>query len=180
MTIERTAMPATVVAGDGLILNRADLQTAYPSGSGWTLQLVIAPASGGASTNFAGVADAQGWKFTLSSAATTQMAAGSFTYAIQGSLGGERTTIENGFVRILADPVGNADKRSPSRRCLDAIDAMLEGRASEAEKRFRFEDGREVEYIPLDELLRLRKFYARAVEIEERGRGGPSRILTRM
>ncbi len=72
--------------------------------------------------------------------------AGSGTLVLQVSLEG----IEAGTV---------IDNRNEAQRNLDAIDAMLAGKASAGVRRYRI-NNRELESYGIDELLKLREFWA--------------------
>ncbi|SFO63572.1 hypothetical protein SAMN05216567_101887 [Variovorax sp. OK605] len=70
------------------------------------------------------------------------------------------------------------DVRSHARRTLDAIEAVLEGRATSATAEYEI-NGRRLKYIPLNELHAMRSKYQREVAAEE-GKSGPRGVSGRI
>lgn len=177
MTLNR--MPAQLIAGDSLRL--AIPSGDYPSGAGWAVSLVLQPLAGGAPVTVAATASGAEWIVAIASSTSDDLAPGAYRYLIAASLSGDRTTIEVGELAVLPDPAKPAqDQRSAARRALDAIDAVLEGRASSEDMKFTFADGRALEKIPHADLLALRKHYARIVAREATKGRGPKRVLVRL
>ncbi|MCG2600563.1 MAG: hypothetical protein KBO59_23955 [Achromobacter sp.] len=174
-----TSMPARIVAGDSLTLGIA--AGSYPAADGWAVSLTLQPIAGGTPVEVGGTDGAQEWVLTLTSAVSANLSIGAHRYLIAATKAGERSTIAFGEVLVLANPASDAtDQRSPARRALDAIDAVIEQRASSADMKFVFEDGRSIEKVPHADLLRLRAHYARIVEREKRARAGPRRVKVRL
>lgn len=98
-----------------------------------------------------------------------------------------RTSAEPGWLEVLPDPAasGRIDWRSQNRRTLDAINAVIEKRASVDQESVSI-SGRSLSRTPVADLLLLRDRYARLVRDEEAleaiAAGVPTgrRILTRM
>jgi hypothetical protein len=177
MTFSR--MPASLIAGDSLRL--AIPAGNYPASEGWAASLVLQAMAGGSPTTVAGADEAGDWEFLLTSATSAALAAGTYRYVIAASKTGERTTLDHGEVQVQPDPAdANTDQRSAARRALDAIDAVLESRASSEDMKFTFADGRALEKVPHAELLTLRKHYARIVARETNKGRGPKRVLVRL
>lgn len=177
MTFSR--MPALLIAGDSLRLAIADGD--YPASEGWSVALVLQAMAGGTPTTVNGTASGDDWVLTLTSAASAALVAGAYRYAIAATNAGDRQTIDHGEVQVRPDPASPAtDQRSPARRTLDAIDAVLESRASSEDLKFTFADGRALEKVPHGELLALRKHYARIVAREANKGLGPKRVLMRL
>lgn len=71
----------------------------------------------------------------------------------------------------LADAVENYDGRSKAQQILDAVDAMLAGKATLDQQEYTIGDGdssRMLKRIPIPELVKLRETYARIVARERR------------
>lgn len=178
--MDLTSMPVQIIAGDSLALALRDAASLYPAADGWAVTLTITPMAGGIPVAVAATGGAESWDIALSSAQSASLAAGDHRYFIAATKAGDRYSILFGSVHVLANPAANTDQRSAAQRALDAIDAVLEGRARQSESKFVFEDGREIQYLPPSELLQLRNFYAQRVAVEKRGRSGPSRVLVRL
>lgn len=101
--------------------------------------------------------------------------------------GGARKSVETGWVDFLPDPAvsGRVDHRSHARRTLEAIEAVLEGRASVDQMAVTL-NGRSLSRTPLAELTAFHDRYRRLVRDEEQqealaaGQASRRRILTRM
>lgn len=177
MTVNR--MPAQMIAGDSLRLSIAGGD--YPASEGWAVSLVLQKIAGGAPVTVNASDDGGDWSIVISSAASGQLQPGPHRYLIAATKAGDRSTIDHGQIEVLPDPAKPAqDQRSPARRALDAIDAVLEGRASSEDMKFTFADGRALEKIPHADLLALRKHYARIVAREATKGRGPKRVLVRL
>lgn len=172
-------VPARLVAGDSLTL--AIAVGDVPASEGWTVKLTLQPIDGGTPTVVNATDGAAEWLLELTSAQSATLVTGPQRYHIAATLGGERRTLAHGEIEVLPDPAqAGLDQRSPARRALAAIDAVLEQRASETDLKFVFEDGRSVEMMPHADLLRLRTHYARIVMREKNGRAGPRRVNMRL
>lgn len=89
----------------------------------------------------------------------------------------ERKTVGAGTVEVkpgLANVTAGMDLRSHAQKVLDAINATLEGRATQAQASITV-NGKAVSYMRPDELLNYQAVYQRRVDKEkakERGEGG--------
>lgn len=177
MTLSR--MPAQIIAGDSLRLVIAAGD--YPASAGWAVALVLQALAGAAPVTVNASDGSAEWSIALSSAASAQLAPGGYRYLIAATKDGDRSTIEAGQVEVLPNPAAAAtDQRTAARRALDAIDAVLESRASSEDLKFTFEDGRALEKVPHADLLALRKHYARIVAREKSKGRGPRRVMMRL
>ena len=172
-------MPAQLIAGDSLRL--AVPSGDYPAWAGWAVALVLQELAGGAPVTVTATDTGADWLLTVSSAVSAQLTPGRYRYIIAGTKDGDRSTISDGQIDVLPDPAAAAqDQRTPARRALDAIDAVLEGRAGSEDMKFTFADGRALEKVPHADLLALRKHYARIVARESTKGRGPKRVLMRL
>jgi hypothetical protein len=177
MTLNR--MPAQMIAGDSLRL--AVPSGDYPESAGWAVALVLQALAGGDPVTVAATADGEDWAVAVTSAVSTAFDPGPYRYMIAATKDGDRSTIDSGQIEVLPDPAKTAqDQRSPARRALDAIDAVLENRASSEDMKFTFADGRALDKVPHADLLALRKHYARIVAREATKGRGPKRVLVRL
>lgn len=153
----------------------------YPATDGWTLSHLLRPRSSGDLITIAAVADGADYLTTITTTTSAGWDAGEYTVTAQVAKVGARHTLDavalsagrltSTLVTILADPTeGDAyDDRSHARRTLDAINAMIEGRASKAQKSHTIRD-RTVEYLAPEELIKWRTYYAGLVASEEAAR----------
>lgn len=174
--------PATVTAGDRVRWRRDDLADTYDAESGWTLSYALNGPNGAAASATV-TADGNGWLAVLDASALVAGRWAWSLFASQAVFG--RYTIDSGELDVRPDPAAPGagyDPRSHARRVLDAINATIEGRASAADLKVTFADGRSIERIPHSELLTMRKHYARLVAGEDRkAKGiGPGRVLARL
>ncbi len=181
MTSIPTTEPLNVVAGDTVRWNRGDLLANYPGG---TLSYTFI----GANNPVVAVADATGTA-TLTASQTTSMMAGRWTFAASIVVGSERTTVNTGTVTVIPDPslgASGTTNLSHARRVLSAIEATIEGRASQSDLDVRLSDGRRIMSLAHTELLTLRNAYKSEVQREDiaerlaRGDKPRNRILVRM
>jgi hypothetical protein len=173
------AMPQSIVAGDSLRVIRADLGATYPAADGYSATFIFVPERGGSAVTIDGEASSGGWLLYAAGSVTADWAAGNWRWSVKVESDDGRFTAENGSMRILPDPASAADTRSHARKTLDALEAVIEGRASKTDMETTLADGRQIKRISHDELVKMRKTYAGLVAAEERkrGRGGPARIL---
>jgi hypothetical protein len=125
--------------------------------------------------------------FALNSADTASWAPGVYAWTLRAVDGdGNKAEVAKGHVEILPNPdlhPGGLDGRSHARRVLDAIEATLEGRATDdmAEITIR---GRTIKQTPLVDLMKLRDVYRRDVAAEARaerlGQGLPDNRFRRV
>lgn len=182
-------MQPDLIAGDSLSYE-TDIH-AYPPSQGWTAVLRLVPAAAGATPiKITATANPAADRFVwqVGPSTTANWAPGSYAWSIWVEKTGERYTQQSGRLMVAADPntlAAGTDTRSQAQRSLDAINAMLESRASDAQLRYKIM-GRELERYPLQDVLRLKAHFESAVAGEQRAAGladprGTSRsILVRM
>lgn len=138
---------------------------AYPAGV-WTLQLVL---RGPAVIDLAAVADGVNHVFSAPASTTTGWGAGRYWYSVRATDGVAKHEVESGHVEItpdLANASAGFDGRSHARIVLDAINAVIEKRATLDQERYRI-NNRELYRTPLGDLLKLRSEYERKVARED-------------
>lgn len=176
-------VPEQLIAGDTWVWTR-DL-TDYPASAytgAWYLEnkdgsiTVAASASGDTHTA------------TVAKATTAAYKAGEYrwSFVVTKISDSTRTKVESGWVSLLADPAisGKVDWRSHARKTLDAIEAVIEGRATTDQQAVTI-NGRSISRITIEELLRFRDYYKaevfseKAAESVAAGLGNPRRIFVR-
>lgn len=118
-----TTIPATIQAGD--VLAATWSLPDYPAAAGWAVRLTLINSA----ARYQATATGSGTTYALSvaSATTAAWVAGSYSWAIDATLSGARTTLATGAVRVLPDLAAAAtlDTRSNYRKALDAAETAL-------------------------------------------------------
>jgi hypothetical protein len=176
-------VPSDLVAGDLWVWTR-DLSTDYPAAT-WSGVWYFENAY----KTFNVAATATGNVFNASIAAATSAAyrAGRYRWQFVVTSGSTRKTAETGWVEVAPDPAaaGNLDRRTHARRVLDAIEATIEGRASNDQVSMSIA-GRSISRTPMTELITLRDKYRQFVADEESaddvaaGLGSKKRVFIRL
>jgi hypothetical protein len=112
-----------------------------------------------------------GWAITVTAATTELYTAGDYWYNIYmgKSSFSERYTAESGTIKILpnlSDVTETYDNRSHVKKTLDAIEAVIEGRATKDQMAYSIA-GRSLSLTPIPELIQLRQVYKREYLTEQ-------------
>lgn len=163
-------LPATATAG----LNFSALVDvpAYPAPEWALVAYIRGPKSVDLTATPAGTAH----QFSAPAGTTSEWAAGDYWYSLRATRGAEVVEIERGTLRVLPDLAAAGDGydgRSAAQIALDAINAVLEKRATLDQERYRI-NNRELYRTPIADLIKLRSFYAQQVRRENACRAGRS------
>lgn len=167
-------LPPNIAAG--VTFERCVTLADYPAPD-WVL---TAHLRGPDAIDLTAAADGAGHKFTEDAATTSTWAAGVYQYVIRATNGADVRQVEAGQLDILADLVAvdaGTDLRSHARRVLDAIEAVLEKRATLDQERYVIEGQngrRELWRTPVADLLKLRDTYRAEVRREDAAARGKS------
>lgn len=142
----------------------------YSAADGWALDYYF---RGAGSFDVSAEAQADG-SFLAIIGADTEAQPG--TYYFQGwvTKGGEKHVVARGECKVLTGLSGDVDAydgRSNAKKIVDAIDAMIAGKASLDQQEYTIGEGdstRALKRIPIPELIKLRETYARMVARERR------------
>lgn len=144
----------------------------------WTVTYYFRGA--GTGINVAGTADGTTHQFTIPAATSDTMAAGRYDYQAVAVKGSEKHLVDEGIVTVKASLAAlttatTFDGRSTAKKILDAIDALMQGKAALDQQKYLIATGvpgftsqREAERIDPEQLLELRKYYAGVVRAENR------------
>lgn len=169
-----TAIPATLTAGDsyGIVLSLSD----YPATSGWSLDFAIAGPSVKAWTS---AADGDGHRFTLSTADTTALTAGTYQWRVRATDGTNARVIQSGTLVVEADlgEVAPGATLSFAEEALPIVEAALRG-TLEGEMKMYMIAGRQVMTFTPDELMRLRGTLSAEVQARRTGTFGTPVLFT--
>ena len=152
-------MQDTLLAGDTLNY-RADI-AGYSAADGWALRLRLVPrSSAAASIEVTATQDGDDWLVRVPAATTAGWSAGDYSWVAWVEKSSESYTIETGQINVQPNlrTMVAADTRSHARRTLDAVEAVIEGRASSAVAEYAI-GGRSLKNTPVADLLVLRDKY---------------------
>lgn len=161
-------IPAAIYLGDTLDFTTSGL-TDYPAVGGWTLKLRLAPRSTGTAIDLTAAASGDDHQFTALATTTAAWAAGWYTFTGFAEKAGARYTVERGQVQLFAASstlAAGTDTRTHARKVLDAIEAVLENRATLDQESYAI-NGRSLKRMPIEQLLKLRQVYRAEVQGEE-------------
>jgi hypothetical protein len=165
--------PVQIQAGDtaGWSIDAPVLSdgTVCSAANGWALSYVLLGAAGKIAIDAA--EDGAGFAVDEPAVTTAAWAEGLYAWTLFAAKDPDRYTIRSGQVEILADPAAEgttaADARSHARRTLEAIEAVLEKRATKDQMGYTL-GSRRLDRTPVPDLLQLRDRYRAEVAAEER------------
>lgn len=159
-----TIEPGSIAAGDTLAFTRelAD----YPASAGWVLSYALRGLAG--AINFTASASGAIHAVTVAASVTATWPAGRYLWSAYVSKAGERYEVGTGqlVVRPNLAAAASLDTRGHARKVLDAIEAVLEGRATRDQEEYSIGD-RSLKRTPLADLVMLRQRYRAEVNREE-------------
>ena len=165
-----TQEPDTLVVGDRWMWRRPDLASIYdPSEYALTYEFHRDSGGGGANQfTITATETSDDYIIEVPSATTDAYVANAYIwYAfITRSSDSERIAVDNGRAELIDDFAdSNADVRSHAKTVLDAIEATIEGRASQDQMSYSIA-GRSLSRMSIDDLMTFRNRY-RAEYLEE-------------
>jgi hypothetical protein len=151
-------MKDSLIVGDTL-----DFMTSvpdYPATAGYTLKYRLIPRTSGTAILLTASASGDDYRAQEPPAVTETWAAGEYTWSAWVEKTGERYSVDSGIVTLKADPgvVAAYDGRSHARKVLDAIEAILEGRATLDQEEYAI-NGRSLKRTPIAQLMQMRDAY---------------------
>jgi hypothetical protein len=165
---------------------RRENLTDYPA-SVWTLTYWFKK-TGSSGANFSIVAAPDGDAFAIevAKATTAGYTAGDYTWAALVGDGTDQFEVDKGTTVLLPryDAAANLDDRSHAAKVLDAIESVIENRATKDQEEYSIA-GRSLKRTPLEELMKLRDTYRAEVYAEEqaelvRNGGSAGKIVARL
>lgn len=143
--------PTRIVAGDTAKWSKS--LPDFPAGAGWVLTYTMVNSTNRYTITCTALGDDH---LAAASAATTAgWVAGNYARRAQVALAGEVYTVFEDTVVVLAGFGAATDARSQARRNLEAVEAMLSGRASSAVAEYTIGE-RQLKYLSVPDLLVLR------------------------
>lgn len=171
MTITLYQIPAEIYAGfkTSWIINNSEY-----SPSVYTLKYTLKK-PGVAPLTLTGVADGENHLFTITSSNSAEYEPGTYYFQCYAEdSNGERFSISAGKIEVKATLLGQADAFDPrthAQKCLEAIEAVIEGRATSNQSSVKV-GTKELQYYSFTELLALRAYYRNEVESESGNESG--------
>ena len=151
-------IPKSTTAGTTLALSLA--LTAYPAPD-WSATLIL---RGAQSIDLTSRPDGKLHTFTTAADVTASWKPGDYWYSLRVTDGTEVYEVETGTLTVDPDlaAVSEFDGRTHAERTLQAIEAVIEGRASKDQDSYRI-NNRELRRTPISQLLKLRDVYRQEV-----------------
>jgi hypothetical protein len=137
----------------------------------WTLTYYLRGNAPGAQYEIAATADDEDFSIDVATTTTAGYIPGVYYWSAFVSQSGDRKLIAQGRLEVKTNPadvVLPADGRSHARRTLEAIEAVIERRATTDQQQYVFQAvGRSVTRMPIADLLKFRDKYAAMVAAED-------------
>ncbi len=166
--------PDELIIGDRWMWKRADLGADYPPAS-YSLKYSLR-AEGAGSTEIEINASESGADYVVEVASATTAGYTADTYAWQAYItrtsDSQRVLVDSGTVKIVANrDASTADPRTHAKIVLEAIEAVIESRASKDQEEYAI-NGRSLKRTPLKDLIMLRTTYRAEVAAETAAANG--------
>jgi hypothetical protein len=154
-----------ITSGDSL--NWKESVAEYPASDGWTLRFSLV--NGASKVEFSASSEGDDYAVSLSASVTSAWHPGRYRFQAYVSRAEDRHTVGTGTVDILPDfsSAATFDGRTHAERVLEAIEAVIEKRASRDQESYTIK-GRSLSRTPLPDLLVLRDKYKSEVREEKR------------
>lgn len=158
-------LPNTISAG--LTFRKLVTLTAYPADHGWGLRVYL---RGKSTIDLSSTKSGSQHVISVPATETSNWVAGDYGFVIRAvhEITGDVHEVEAGTLTILPDMATAAageDYRSHAQITLDAIEAVIQNRASIDQERYRI-NNRELYRTPMADLLKLRSLYRMEVQRE--------------
>lgn len=137
----------------------------------WTAQLLL---RGPKSIDVPATIDGDSVVIRANAAVTAAWPAGDYWYSLRATNGDDAAELVSGQITIMPDlaaATDGYDGKTHARRTLDAIEAVIEKRASMDQERYRI-NNRELYRTPIADLLKLRDLYRLEVAREDQAQRG--------
>ena len=156
-----TTEPASVTAGDTIKWTKA--LPDYPASAGWVLSYAF---TGPGNIDITSTASGDDHAVTVPAATSAAWVSGSYIGQAYITKAGERTTVATGLQLVVAANLAALSGLPWARRCMAAIQAVLEGKASSDLLSTKINDKELRKYTPA-ELIPLYRFFEQEVARED-------------
>jgi hypothetical protein len=150
-----TNEPTELTVGDYIQWEKT--LTDYPAGT-WTLTYALINSTH--KITITAAADGTDHLVTVAAATSGAWTAGVYKWQSYVTSGSERYNIDRGEIKINPNyaAASTLDTRSHAKKTLDAIEAVIEGRAGKDQEEYRI-DGRSLKRTPMADLIMLKEKY---------------------
>jgi hypothetical protein len=151
-----TTEPSAIVAGDTVSWTRSFAD--FPASQGWALAYKLRNAWD--KINISASASGDDFLVSISAATSAAYVVGDYSFDAYATKGSERHTVASGKITVLPnlDTTSAVDDRSFNQRMVDAIEDLLEGRATADVQAYQI-GGRQLTKMTVDELEKWRAQY---------------------
>lgn len=167
--MSKVLLPKVLFAGDKLEFTESDSD--YKASDGWAMKYKLINATT-AITDITSSADGDDHKFTITSAISAAWTIGKYRFVRYAEKGVVIEHLARGIVGVEADIVSLAtyDFRTHAFKTLEALEAAIERRATKEQMSIAIGvrgSSRQLQYLPMDELIRARNYYQNLVNRED-------------
>ena len=121
--------PSRLNAGDSL--EWVASFAGFPASQGWSLIYVLTNATNSYTTEFVVSPLGDDFAVSVSAAASANLVTGDYSFFAVASKGAQRQTVAETRFRVLPAVTTLHDRRTQAERTLEAIEALLEGKADD-------------------------------------------------
>lgn len=161
--------PQEIQAGDRIQWKRTNLDD-FPADS-WTLTYYLRSDQPGSAIDIVATADSLNFEVDVAPSESAAYTPATYYWTAFVSKSGDRKLVASGRLVIKEDPSQIAlpvDGRSHARRTLEALEAVIERRATSDQQRYAFSAvGRSVDKMPIADVLKFRDYYLSIVKQED-------------
>ena len=131
----------------------------YPPSEGWAVSLALR-LPGFDAQEIEAVHNGSVYVFTISPSVSGALPGGLAAWQCSAERSDERVLIDSGRMEIAPDLLADdTDPRSKAEIMIDAIDAVLQDRATDGQAEIMYKE-RQLKYMSVGELLRLRNYFS--------------------
>ncbi len=180
-----TREPESIVAGDTIKWKRS--LSDFPA-SAWVLTYELRSKDNtGAATKITATADGDDHSVTVPATTTAAWIAGEYSWDAYVTSGAERQRVDRGLIKIerdLAQSAAAFDDREWVKTVLDALEAVIQGRASEVDLSYSV-NGRSISKMSWEEKIKAHSHFKKLYQQEltalklKKGLGTGNKIRTR-
>lgn len=175
--------PKNFTAGDTVKWTKSVAD--YPASAGWALSYAFINAA--AKFTASGVANGADFDVTISATTSASITAGDYYWEAYVTKASERFKVGSGTVKVKPNlaTATTLDARSHAKKTLDAIEAVIEGRATVDQQEYQI-GNRSLKRMPIADLIVFAEKYRAMVRAEEnaeaiaQGKTGKNKLYVRL
>lgn len=174
------AEPTEIVAGTTVKWTKS--LSDYSASEGWSLTYYFFNSDNHFSVE--ATSSGEDFQITIDASTSANYQPGEYKWQAIVTKGTEKYVVDSGYIKVLPSPTQAVDWRSDIKKALDAIKAVIEGRATKDQASYQIA-GRRLDRTPVPDLIalydKLKKEYAKELKAEKlaKGESTGSKILIR-